>query len=302
MSDNAGLPSTGRARDRAAVRSLQWSDVVMTYVVDGVVTLRASGFFPDVTAEQWQSWPDLFADHDTMLMSAGGLLVERGGHAVLIDTGLGPVDTRLPFGSVDGGSMLEVLGSLGKQPGDIDVVAFTHLHFDHAGWAFSEGANELQRRTFTNARYAVSEQELIHDHPDAMSERFVRPMAAAAEPIGDGEEVFPGVRALAVSGHTPGHMAYIIDTGTDARVIVLGDAFHSPAQISHPEWSAVADHDVAQAFAARRTLLTELARPNTIGFAYHFGDQPFGRVTTNETGTTTWTPIPAIAVAPPPRA
>ena len=206
------------------------------------------------------------------------------------------------FGSVDGGSMLEVLGSLGKQPGDIDVVAFTHLHFDHAGWAFTEGANESQRRTFANARYAVSEQELIHDQPDAMSERFVRPMAAAAEPISDVEEVFPGVRALAVSGHTPGHMAYIIDKGTDVRVIVVGDAFHSPAQISHPEWSAVADDDVAQALAARRTLLTELARPNTIGFAYHFGDQPFGRITTNETGTTTWTPIPTIAVAPPPRA
>jgi NAD(P)-dependent dehydrogenase (short-subunit alcohol dehydrogenase family) len=81
-----------------------------------------------------------------------------------------------------------------------------------------------------------------------------------------------------------------------------GDAFHSPAQISHPEWSAVADHDVAQTFAARRTLLTELARPNTIGFAYHFGDQPFGRVITDGTGATTWAPIPAIAVAPPPRA
>lgn len=32
MSDNAGLLSIDRARDQAAVRSLQWSDVVMTYV------------------------------------------------------------------------------------------------------------------------------------------------------------------------------------------------------------------------------------------------------------------------------
>jgi glyoxylase-like metal-dependent hydrolase (beta-lactamase superfamily II) len=175
------------------------------------------------------------------------------------------------------------------------VVAFTHLHFDHAGWAFTEGANDLHRKIFPNARYVVSGQELIHDHPDAMSERFVPPLAAAARPISDDEEVFPGVRALAVSGHTPGHMACIIDTGTDVRVIVVGDAFHSPAQISHPEWSAVADHDVAQAFAARRTLLTELARPNTFGFAYHFSDQPFGRVTTDGTGAATWAPIPATA-------
>ena len=301
MTDNAGPPLIGRARDRAAVRRLQWNDVVLTYVVDGVVTVSASEFFPEVTAEQWQPWSDLFDDHDTMLMSAGGLLVERGGRTLLIDTGIGPVETRLPFGSADGGSMLEVLGSLGKQRADIDVVAFTHLHFDHAGWAFTGNADQLQRRTFPSARYVVSEQELIHPHLDAMSERFVRPMAAAAELISDGEEIFPGVRALAVSGHTPGHMAYIIDTDVHVCVIVVGDAFHSPAQISHPEWSAVADHDVAQGVAARRTLLTELTHPNTIGFAYHFGDQPFGRVSTDETGTARWTPVPSITIGPPPR-
>lgn len=301
MSGTAALPSIGRVRDRAAVRALQWGDVELTYVVDGVITLRASGFFPEVTAEQWRPWADLFDEHDTMLMSAGGLLVERGGRALLIDTGLGPVDTRLPFGSADGGSMLDVLGSLGRRPGDIDVVAFTHLHFDHAGWAFAAATNELQRKTFVNARYAVSEQELTNDHPDAMSARFVGPMATVARPIGDGEEVFPGVRALATSGHTAGHMAYVIETGTDVRVIVVGDAFHSPAQITHTAWSAVADHDAVRAVEARRTLLTELSRPNTIGFAHHFGDQPFGRVMTDGTGAARWVPIPTIAVAPPPR-
>jgi hypothetical protein len=84
MSDNTGLPSIGRVSDRAAVRSLQLGDVVMTYVVDGVVTLRASGFFPDVAAEQWRPWADLFDDHDTMLASAGGLLVERGGRKPVV--------------------------------------------------------------------------------------------------------------------------------------------------------------------------------------------------------------------------
>jgi FKBP-type peptidyl-prolyl cis-trans isomerase len=41
--------------------------------------------------------------------------------------------------------------------------------------------------------------------------------------------------------------------------------------------------------------LTELARPNTIGFGYHFGDQPFGRVMTSGTGAAAWVPIPTIA-------
>ena len=35
------------------------------------------------------------------------------------------------------------------------MVAFTHLHFDHAGWAFANGA-----KTFPNARYVLAAQEL----------------------------------------------------------------------------------------------------------------------------------------------
>lgn len=35
-----------------------------------------------------------------------------------------------------------------------DVVAFTHLRFDHAGWAFANGA-----KTFPNARYVMAERE-----------------------------------------------------------------------------------------------------------------------------------------------
>ena len=50
--------------------------------------------------------------------------------------------------------MIDVLGALGRRPEDIDVVAFTHLHFDHAGWAYANGA-----KTFPNARYVLAAQE-----------------------------------------------------------------------------------------------------------------------------------------------
>jgi len=52
--------------------------------------------------------------------------------------------------------------------------------------------------------------------------------------------------------------------------------------------------------AARRRLLTELTQPNTIGFGFHFGDQPFGRVVADSDGVT-WDPVPTVALAPPPR-
>ena len=68
-------------------------------------------------------------------MSAGGLLIEREGQRLLIDVGVGPLVSDFVYGSIDCGSLLDVLAALGRRPEDIDVVAFTHLHFDHAGWA-----------------------------------------------------------------------------------------------------------------------------------------------------------------------
>ncbi len=87
-------------------------------------------------------------------MSAGGLLIEREGTTVLIDAGVGTTTADFVFGRVDCGSMIDVLGALGHRPEEIDVVAFTHLHFDHAGWAFANGV-----KTFPKARYVLAAQE-----------------------------------------------------------------------------------------------------------------------------------------------
>jgi hypothetical protein len=67
-------------------------------------------------------------------------------------------------------------------------------------------------------------------------------------------------------------------TGGDRRLIAFGDALHSPIQIRHPEWSAVADHDTGQSEPVRRMLVAELAEPGTIGFGIHFADVQFGQV------------------------
>lgn len=41
--------------------------------------------------------------------------------------------------------------------------------------------------------------------------------------------------------------------------------------------------------------------PRTLGFAFHFGDQPFGRLVTDESGQLQWQAIATTALLPPPR-
>lgn len=60
--------------------------------------------------------------------------------------------------------------------------------------------------------------------------------------------------------------------------------FHSPAQLAHPDWGSAPDSDAELVQGARSRVLTELLAPDTYAFAFHFGDQPFGRVVRGEDG------------------
>jgi glyoxylase-like metal-dependent hydrolase (beta-lactamase superfamily II) len=295
-------PSIGRPSDPAAVRSLSLDDVVVTYAVDGVLSMRPETFFPAVPND---SWSQLCTPAGDLLMSAGGLLVEIAGTTVLIDTGVGLMTKQFEFGRVDCGSMIDVLGALGVRPADIDVVAFTHLHFDHAGWAFADGT-----KTFPDARYVLAAQEWApyatgeHTADPTFPLNIVSQFASGhteAVLFGDGDEIVPGVRAVVTPGHTPGHTSYVITSRTGRRLIVFGDAFHSPAQLPHPYWMSAADSDAEGVISARHRLLAQLREPDTFGFGFHFGDQPFGRVIDGPAGEATWEPVPSMALAPPPR-
>jgi glyoxylase-like metal-dependent hydrolase (beta-lactamase superfamily II) len=288
------------------VRSFQFGDVTATYVVDGVVSIRAAAFFPDVPATEWSRWPELFGDDGHIPMSAGGLLVERQGQRLLIDTGVGPVVSDFVWGSANCGAMLDVLGMLHLQPEDIDVVAFTHLHFDHAGWAFTTDADGHSAKVFPHARYLVSAQEWhpLADDPhsaDASTPRHViEAMSSAVTLIADGQEIFPGVQAVVTGGHTPGHTSYVVTATTGGRLIIFGDTFHTPAQLAQPHWFCAADKDTSALSTARLRLLGELSRANTFGFGFHFGDCAFGRLA-GEGANGVWQPIPTLVCAPPPR-
>jgi len=180
------------------------------------------------------------------------------------------------------------------------------LHADHTGWAFTQNRDGTYRKTFPAARYLVAGAEwgpygrgenLPAAAPAAILEQF----AATRTLVDDGEEIFPGVRTLLTAGHSPGHTCYVITSSTGKALLALGDAFHIPAQLGHPEWPSMPDLDGNAVLTARRKLIGELERPDTFGFACHFGDQAFGRLTRTRTGLHGWEPVPAAAIMPAPR-
>jgi glyoxylase-like metal-dependent hydrolase (beta-lactamase superfamily II) len=299
----------GQLREQASVRCFQMDDVTFTFVVDGAMSMAPQIFLKAIPTVYWDEHPDELDRHGQVAMSAGGLLVKRGHHRLLIDAGLGSRTESTPYGQINSGAFLNVLMQLGLEGTEIDVFALTHLHIDHTGWAFVGSASGRQEPTFPNAPYVVAASEW---EPLRRGERplgvpgeaeFIQPMCEHTnmQLISDGDEVAPGVTAVVTPGHSAGHTSYVVTTSNGNRLVVFGDCFHTPAQLRHPDWPSAADVDPSAVAGARRRILSELGVANTVGFAVHFGDQPFGRVTGGGTEPLTWEPLPTTVLLAPPR-
>ncbi|MER7010639.1 MBL fold metallo-hydrolase [Saccharopolyspora sp. NPDC000359] len=270
----------------AGARTIELGDLRISYVPDGAVGLKPRGWFPETTAQDWRDHAHHLDGAGQLVASIGGLLVERGPRAMLVDAGFGPAsrpdDPANPaVAATRGGALLDNLAALGRAPEQVEAVAITHLHTDHIGWA--------HRGAFPAARILVAEPEWERRDQRAadVTEAVLAGLEPQLETIREGQEVFPGVRVRYSVGHTPGHASYVITSG-DRRLVVLGDALHSAVQIANPSWPVWADVDRAAAIRSRQELVRELQQPGMIGFGVHFADVQFGRV--GDDGA--WCPLP----------
>ena len=116
---------------------------------------------------------------------------------------------------------MPALQAAGFDPASVDVVAMSHLHFDHAGGLLdADGARAFPRATIVAQR---AEWEIaLGDNPrlvasyDQPELRLVRDWGA--EGWADGErEVLPGVSVIPTGGHSVGHQAIVVRGAERAR-------------------------------------------------------------------------------------
>lgn len=200
--------------------------------------------------------------------------VLRGDRTVLVDAGVGPRSG----GTLSGGALLEELAILGLTPGDIDVLAVSHLHLDHDGWI----ATADRGITFPNATvhvgrgdYAMFVEGDEADGPLAMAPHLREAMRAlhddgrVALVDDDSTEIAPGVVAVPTPGHTPGHLAFAIRDGGE-QLFILGDAMYCPEQLTDADLTAMHDVDPALARASRELIQREAERHGTTAVGCHF--------------------------------
>ncbi|MET8774829.1 MBL fold metallo-hydrolase [Nocardia sp. NPDC004654] len=260
----------------APIRTVHVGPLRVTYLPDGLTTMNARAWLPTAPDGFWNTHRE-YLDADAFVGSVGGLLIEYGERAMLIDAGFGPLTFRTGVGVLRGGALLDSLAQVGREPAEIETVAVTHLHADHFGWLW-QAAPGATRPPFAHARVLISEVEWHHRALAAAAGTTAEMLDAFAHQVrtvADGDEVFPGVRVRALPGHTTGHTGFVIGSGSQ-RLVAFGDALHSSLQIAHPELSAVADHDPMCSADVRHGLVEELAVPGTLGYGCHFADVQFG--------------------------
>ncbi len=214
---------------------------------------------------------------DRIFVQQNCLVLDTGGRRALFDNGMGS-DTM--FGP-DAGRLLANLRAGGIDPASIDALVLTHAHSDHCwGTMADDGAPNFPNATIylAEAEWAFWSEEGQRGQDDislAGVRRHLLPLRDRIVTVRDGEAFLPGLQAWITPGHTPGHMAVLIDGGA----CLTGDvAFHDPLSYLFPDSPSAYDTDPDQGVATRRRLLDRLAQERLMVIGYHHPWPGLGRV------------------------
>lgn len=206
-----------------------------------------------------------------LTLGVDALLVEEPARTVLIDTGLGPKV---------GGVLIRSLAQAGVAPGKVTDVLLTHSHGDHVGGLLTaDGAP-----AFPNATIRMSAPEWAFMRANASQAAIVAAIAPKVRTFVPGSAVLPGIRAVALPGHTPGHSGYRIES-RGASILDAGDMAHSAiVSLARPGWVIGYDTDAAEGRATRERELKALAASRQRIFAPHFPYPGIGTIVARGNG------------------
>lgn len=237
-----------------------------------------------------------------ILVNYSGLLVDTGKQRILIDTGAGAMGP-------DTGHLPGCLASRGFKPEQIDLVILSHMHPDHiGGLTTDEGALR-----FPNAEVVVSQTEYDFwtSEPnqaklkakslfglgdlELQMQSSIEKNVVALNKAGrvrmteGGFEAGTGVMMIPAGGHTPGHMAVLIENKGE-QLLFAGDAILHPVHVRYPAWKTVFDVQPEQSALTRLQVMDRCAAEGALTFHFHFPFPCLGRIA-RWTGGYKWEPV-----------
>ncbi len=246
-------------------------DIVVTAISDGYLD-GAYEFMRDITPHDAERiLKDSFRPAPPRI-SINCFVIHSAGRTALMETGsgnsMGPTLGKMP----------QNLAAAGVDTKSIDTILLTHMHPDHSNGLTDE--NGVAK--FPHVELVVAERDVDHWFDDAAMARAterqkLRFFQWAREQIAPYQkqrrdakgEVFPGVTAEPVPGHTPGHTAYRIASKGE-QLLIWGDIVHIPdIQTRRPEVYMEPDVDGEAAIAMRKRVFDMVATDRLLAAGMH---------------------------------
>lgn len=260
--------------------------VSVALVQAGTFRSDAGALFGPVPRLLWDRWvtTEIDAEH-RLLQALNCLVVETPAGRVLVETGIGERidDKGRTMRGYDGPAIVPALEAAGVAPASIDVVAMSHLHFDHAGGLLrSDGSRAFPRATIVAQRaewqIALGGNSRLVASYDQPEIRLVREWGAEAWAEGE-RELLPGVSVVPTGGHSAGHQAVIVrGSGERARTLAFfGDLGMRPWS-ANPRWVTAFDDFPLDSVEVKGRLFAEAADAGWLVVLSHERDHPVGRL------------------------
>jgi glyoxylase-like metal-dependent hydrolase (beta-lactamase superfamily II) len=205
------------------------------------------------------------------------MLVNTGKELVLFDTGNGSLSAEYEQmkGRLPPGNLVARMAQAGYKPEDVDVVVLTHGHPDHIG-----GLTKGGQPVFPNARYMFGAAEFdfwnkgenIREARKFNRELYMKivvPLANRATMIKPGDEVVPGIRAVDAAGHSPGLLAFTIESEGKRLINWADTCNHYVVAIQRPDLHLDVDDDKEKAVAARKRILDMVTTDKLFVAGFH---------------------------------
>jgi glyoxylase-like metal-dependent hydrolase (beta-lactamase superfamily II) len=249
-------------------------DFEVTAINDGFVRRPLDGFIRNAAIEDVRALLGAaFLPTDQMTIPFTTIVVNTGSKLVMIDSGNGN------SGAPTTGSWMANFRAAGFDPANVDAVVISHFHGDHInGLRLKDGT-----AVFPKAQIMVPEPEWafwmsddrMNAAPEAMKGAFANvrrvfgPIAKDVTQFQWGKDPVSGIMAIDAHGHTPGHTAFVVNSG-NGKLMVMSDTTNNPVLfVRKPEWTAVFDMNGEQATATRKRLLDMAAADRLQVSFYH---------------------------------
>jgi glyoxylase-like metal-dependent hydrolase (beta-lactamase superfamily II) len=219
-------------------------------------------------------------------LSLNCLLIETPRKRILVDAGMGTEaapEVRKMHSPRGIRGMRRRIQDAGLKVGDIDIVIFSHLHYDHVDGALEMAGGKIAP-VFPKAEYVVQAGEWRDAfNPNEFTaggynERGLKALERTGRlRLIEGDvKVCPGVSAMVTGGHTARHQIVLLES-RGRKAAFVADIIPMAAHLT-PDHIAALDVDPLETLEFKRRFLRQAEEEEILCFFGHERERPAGYV------------------------